>query len=118
MLGEVLLRSEFVLQHFGEVPHVLTRCCLEKRKARKTRVLCLSVIALCVGALPSSTRERRINVCRRPYSLLIKYLAKVFITPKWFLPRKQTTNYHNSLTRERENPFAEDSDNYLLDTHT
>lgn len=57
------------------------------------------------------TQRQHMHLCGGECVLLITYLVKVFLLQKRFLPRKQTTNYHNSLTRGRENPFAVDSDN-------
>ena len=119
MFGEVLLRSEFVLQHFGEITHVLARCRLWERK-RDGMSFCYFIywcgcVYVCLDVFLHFllwTHKQCTHLCGRECVLLIRYLAKVFLLQKWFLPRKQTTNYHNSLTRGGENPFAEDSENH------
>lgn len=101
MFGKVLLRSEFVLQHFGEITHVLTRCRLRERQRQKNFIAaCASV---CVDAFFMLSH---MHLWGRECVLLIRYHVKVFLLQEQFLPCKQTTNYHSSLTRGQENPFA------------
>ncbi len=124
MFGEVLLRSEFVLQHFGEITHVLTRCRLRERDRQKFLCYLLQCVCVCVCEResiyfhgPLCIHKQHMHLRGGECVLLIRYLAKVFFLQMRFLPCKQTTNYHSGLTRGGENPFAEDSDNHRW-THT
>lgn len=91
---KVLLRSEFVLQHFGEITHVLTRGRLRGRQRQETVIYAPS-IAACVSGCVETFSFSVMQSCGED-KVFGSSLNKGFAPAKDFLPCMQ----HNKLPKQ------------------